>query len=240
MEEVLRALYRLQQIDSELDELDDSGGELPGEVDGLKKKIDSLTAAIEGEEKKLKDLKQSRAVSTGALEDLRERHRSLNERLRTVRNNKEYEATTAEIEAAEGELQAKERSMVTLDAQEALIIRDTEELSRQREELNKEIDEKSGTLATIRETHADEIEELRQKREDAVKLVSPDLLKRYHHIRTAYPDAVVKVRKNACSGCYRAIPAQMIVEMRRFERVFTCEHCGRILVDEEIATVPTV
>jgi predicted nucleic acid-binding Zn-ribbon protein len=240
VEEALRALYRLQQIDLELDELDDSSGELPIEVEGLRRKIDALSAAIEAEETKHKDLKQSRIVAVGALEDQRERLRNLNERLRTVRNNKEYEATTAEIETAEGEIQAKERGMVTLDAQEAIIIRDTEELSRQREELVREVDEKSGTLATIRETHADEVTELKNAREAVEKEVTPELMKRYKHIRTAYPDAVVRVRKGACSGCYRAIPPQMIVEMRRYEQLFICEHCGRILVDEEITNVTTI
>lgn len=240
MEEILRALYKLQQIDLELDELDDSGGELPVEVEGLRRKIDALSAAVESEESKLKELKQTRAAANDALNDLRERLRNLNERLRTVRNNKEYEATTHEIEAAEGDILAKERSMVTLDSQEALIIRDMEELTRQRDEIARDVDEKSGTLATIRETHADEVTELRNSREAVEKEVSPELLKRYKHIRTAYPDAVVRIRKGACSGCYRAIPPQMIVELRRYEQLFICEHCGRMLVDEEITSVPTV
>lgn len=240
MEEVLRALYRLQQIDLELDELNDGGGDLPAEVDQLQKKIDELSAAMAVEEGKLRDLRESRTGANNAINDMRERVKMLNERLRTVRNNKEYEATTADIASAEEELLSMERSTTTVNTQEAMLIRDIETINRQREELVKEMDEKNDTLTTIRDTHADEINALRTAREEVAAQISEDLLKRYRHIRTAHDDAVVKVRKGACNGCYRAIPPQTLVEMRRSEQLFTCEHCGRIIVDEEVAASVSV
>ena len=235
MEEVLRALYKLQQIDLELDELNEGGGDLPSEVDALQRRIDDLSAAISAEEEKLRQLREARAGSNDAVNDLRERVKMLNERLRTVRNNKEYEATTNDIAAAEVELQSMERSATTVNTQEAMLIRDIEGLSRQRDELLRESEEKSETLSTIRDTQADEVNDLRQQKAEMAAQLSPELIKRYQHIRTAHEDAVVKVRKGACSGCYRAISPQTLVEMRRFEQLFTCEHCGRLLIDEEIA-----
>lgn len=240
MEEVLRALYRLQQIDLELDELNEGSGDLPTDIESLQRRIDDLTASQNAEEAKLKEVRDSRGNSNVAAQELRDRIKMLNERLRTVRNNKEYEATTNDIAAAEVELQTLERSTTTVNTQEAMLIRDIEGISRQREELVKEMEEKKETLASIRDTHADEVAELRTAREEIASQLSQDLMKRYNHIRTAYGDAVVKVRKGACSGCYRAITPQTLVEMRRFEQIFTCEHCGRLIVDEEIATSVTV
>lgn len=240
MEEVLRALYRLQQIDLELDELNDGGGDLPAEVEQLQRRMDELSAAMAVEEDKLRALRESRTGSNNAINELRERVKMLNERLRTVRNNKEYEATTSDIAIAEEELQTMERSTTTVNTQEAMLIRDIETINRQREDVVKELEEKNDTLTTIRDTHADEINALRNARQEAVSQLADDQLKRYNHIRTAHADAVVKVRKGACSGCYRAIPPQTLVEMRRSEQLFTCEHCGRIIVDEEIAASVTV
>lgn len=239
MEEVLRALYRLQQIDLELDELNDGGGDLPTEVEQLQKRVDELSAAMGVEEDKLRALRESRAGSNNAINELRERVKMLNERLRTVRNNKEYEATTSDIAIAEEELQTMERSTTTVNTQEAMLIRDIEGINRQREEVVKELEEKNDTLTTIRDTHADEINALRSARQEALSQLAADQIKRYNHIRTAHADAVVKSRKGACSGCYRAIPPQTLVEMRRSEQLFTCEHCGRIIVDEEIAASVT-
>jgi predicted nucleic acid-binding Zn-ribbon protein len=235
VEEVLRALYRLQQIDLELDELDDGGGDLPAEVESLQTRVNQVSSMVEGEETRLHELRRNRGTSSATITEIRDRIRMLNERLRTVRNNKEYEATTNEIAAAEEELVNVERSMSSFDTDEAGIMREIEMLGRQRDEINNELEEKSGTLRSLRETHSDEIASLRAQKEGAAKLVNDDLLKRYEHIRTAYNDAVVKLRKGACSGCYRAITPQTIIEMRRNDQLFFCEHCGRILVDEEIA-----
>jgi predicted nucleic acid-binding Zn-ribbon protein len=88
VEEVLRALYRLQQIDTELDELDDGGGDLPTEVDGLNQRVSDLTALVEAEEAKLHELRRSRSGSNVTMQELRDRVIALNDRLRTVRNNK--------------------------------------------------------------------------------------------------------------------------------------------------------
>ena len=41
--------------------------------------------------------------------------------------------------------------------------------------------------------------------------------------------AVVRIRKRACSGCFKQIPPQRIQEIRRGDRIFSCDSCGRIL-----------
>jgi predicted nucleic acid-binding Zn-ribbon protein len=240
VEEVLRALYRLQQIDLELDELNEGSADLPGEVQELEQRIVTLQSSIEAEEQRLHDLRRGRNDSKATIETMRERIRELNERLRTVRNNREYEATTHDIAAAEAELQGTERSMLGLDGEEANIMRGIETLKGQKEDAATELEEKSGTMKMLHETHADEINELRTTRESLVGQLDEELLRRYNHIRTAYHDAVVKVRKGACAGCYRAITPQTIIEMRRNEQMFICEHCGRILVDEETVASVTV
>ena len=238
MEEVLRSLYRLQQIDLELDELNEGSADLPAEVQELEQRVKTLQTSIETEEQRLHDLRRGRNDSKSGVEALRERIRDLNERLRTVRNNREYEATTADIASAEAELQGTERSMMSLDGDEANIMRGIETLKGQKEEAATELEEKSGTMKLLHETHADELNELRAAREAIVASLDEELLQRYMHIRTAYSDAVVKVRKGACAGCYRSITPQVIIEMRRNEQMYICEHCGRIIVDEEtIASV---
>jgi predicted nucleic acid-binding Zn-ribbon protein len=223
----------------QLDELDEGSGDLPGEVETLRQQADALSASIEAEEKKLNDLQKTRSSSTGVIQDLRERIKMLNERLRTVRNNKEYEATTSEIEAAEAELKSKESGFTSFDSGESEVRRAIENLMQRREETLRELDEKTGTLTMINETHADELNQLRSAREEMIGQVGGELMKKYQHIRTAHADAVVKVRKGACTGCYRAITPQTIVEMRKGEQIFICEHCGRMLVDEEIAASVT-
>jgi predicted nucleic acid-binding Zn-ribbon protein len=57
----------------------------------------------------------------------------------------------------------------------------------------------------------------------------------YERIRKAKGGlAVVPVKRNACGGCYNAVPPQKVLELRRNNKIYTCEHCGRILVSDEI------
>jgi hypothetical protein len=62
----------------------------------------------------------------------------------------------------------------------------------------------------------------------------------YARVRKAYRNglAVVRIERNACGGCFNQIPPQRQLEIRQRKKIIVCEHCGRILVDDEIA-MPT-
>jgi len=46
---------------------------------------------------------------------------------------------------------------------------------------------------------------------------------------------VVSVERSACGGCFNRIPPQLKIEIESRKRILSCEHCGRVLVDDEIA-----
>jgi len=66
--------------------------------------------------------------------------------------------------------------------------------------------------------------------------VDTRLLASYERIRRSYKNglAVVPVLRDACGGCYNAIPPQRQSEVGQRKKVLVCENCGRILVDEEL------
>ena len=45
--------------------------------------------------------------------------------------------------------------------------------------------------------------------------------------------AVVSVKRDACGGCFNKIPPQRQLDIKLHKKIIICEHCGRILVDEE-------
>ncbi|HRI30264.1 MAG TPA: C4-type zinc ribbon domain-containing protein, partial [Candidatus Kapabacteria bacterium] len=71
------------------------------------------------------------------------------------------------------------------------------------------------------------------RRTELTTTIQPNILEEYERIRTFHTDAAVKVRRNCCSGCFSAVPPQKLVEMRtKLDLIFTCEHCGRILITD--------
>ena len=58
----------------------------------------------------------------------------------------------------------------------------------------------------------------------------------YDRIRKNYRNglAVVPVERDACGGCFNAIPPQKQSEIRQRKKIMVCENCGRILVDRDL------
>ena len=72
--------------------------------------------------------------------------------------------------------------------------------------------------------------------DEARKQVEPRLLASYVKIRGNYRNglAVVPVERDACGGCFNAIPPQKQSEIKQHKKIMICENCGRILVDDTL------
>ena len=68
-------------------------------------------------------------------------------------------------------------------------------------------------------------------------IIEERYLTAYKRIRGAARNglAVVMVDRDACGGCFNKIPHQRQMEIKMHKKVIVCEHCGRILVDQNIA-----
>jgi predicted nucleic acid-binding Zn-ribbon protein len=47
--------------------------------------------------------------------------------------------------------------------------------------------------------------------------------------------AVVPVERDSCGGCFNKIPPQKQLDIAMRKKIIVCEHCGRIVVDMELA-----
>jgi predicted nucleic acid-binding Zn-ribbon protein len=71
---------------------------------------------------------------------------------------------------------------------------------------------------------------------EAKEHVDSRLLASYEKIRNSYRNglAVVPVERDACGGCFNAIPPQKQSEIKQHKKIMVCENCGRILVDSDL------
>jgi predicted nucleic acid-binding Zn-ribbon protein len=78
--------------------------------------------------------------------------------------------------------------------------------------------------------------ELRTLSDAARVHIEERLIKAYDKIRTSYRNglAVVTVKRDSCGGCFNKIPPQIQLEIAMRKKIIACEHCGRILVDDQI------
>ena len=236
IEEALRNLYRLQKIDSKVDEIQILKGELPMEVKDLEDELAGLKTRITKIED---DLAQVEANITNRKNTIKESEsliKKYQKQQNNVKNNREFDALSKEIEMQKLEIQLNEKRIREAEVETAQrteqidlakkAIKDKEKnLKIKREELER----------IIEETDAEE-KTLQKKSKDQASKIEDRLLQAYHRIRSSYRNglAVVTVNRDACGGCYNAIPPQTQMEIRQHKKIIICEHCGRVLVDELI------
>lgn len=235
-EEKLKSLYKLQKIDSKIDEIKILKGELPMEVKdledeltGLKTRVDKIDDEINAVEEGITNRKNSIKESDSLVKKYQKQQNN-------VKNNREFEALSKEIELQKLDVQLHEKKIreateeITAKqeyktASEKVIKTKEKELKNKKSELDK----------IIEETEAEE-KALIKKSKDAQTKIETRFLDAYHRIRTNYKNglAVVSVQRDSCGGCFNAIPPQLQAEIRQHKRITLCEHCGRILVAEEM------
>jgi len=236
VEEKLSSLVNLQKIDSKLDEIRILKGELPMEVSDLEDEIQGLHARqtrIEEEVNGVTEFINQRKEAIKEAEALVKKYEKQSD---NVKNNREFEAINKEIEMQQLEVKLAEKHIK--DANEEI-----GEKAVLLEKAKKNIAAKEGVLSTkkselekiISANEKEEKQYLKQA-EEAKTAVDPRLLASYEKIRSNYRNglAVVPVERDACGGCFYAIPPQKQSEIRQHKKVMVCENCGRILVDEEL------
>lgn len=236
IEEKLGSLVRLQKIDSKLDEIKILKGELPMEVADLEDELQGLRARETRIEEEINGVTEYIEERKNAIKDSEDLLKKYEKDSDNVKNNREFEAINKEIEMQQLEIKLAEKHIK--DANEEIA-----EKVVLLEKAKKNIATKEGSLE-IKKAELEKIIVANEKEEkqflklsaEAKEEVEPRLLTSYQKIRGNFRNglAVVPVVRDACGGCFYAIPPQKQSEIKQHKKIIACENCGRILVDEEL------
>ena len=236
METKLRRLYALQQIDTKLDELEEEKGDLPSEIKELEGKDAQLKSQLAALEQTMKGAFMKRDEADSEIISLKAKVEKYKAQQFQVKNNKQYDALTKEMDYAAETIAKLEKEMELLEGKAVLAKSDIETLKTQVEELDKVLGEKKGALAEVSKSTAAEEQKYSHERQKIVARITKSDLASYERIRKAKKGkAIVVVKRNACGGCFNRVPPQKLLELRQNDKIYTCEHCGRIIVSDEIA-----
>ena len=236
VEEKLKGLFELQTIDSKIDELEILKGELPMEVKDLEDEIAGLETRFRRINENVEDLEGEISRYNSNIQEANALIERYTKQSDNVKNNREYEALTKELEMQRLDIQLFEKKIreanVALDAKKETLSATEERLNGKKADL----EAKRVELEAIQEKTAKEEEKLRKKSDRARKKIEDRLLKAYNKIRASYRNglAVVTVERSSCGGCYNKVPPQLQLEISMRKKVIVCEHCGRVLVDDNI------
>lgn len=263
VEEKLRTLYSLQEADSAIDKILQQRGELPVEVENLENEVAELkakavqvNAEIDEANEAITGYKHEIVVCDTTIEKYKNQ-------MDSVSNSREYDSLSKEAENQELLRQIAQKKVT--DTKDEILQKKTvladlkEEISVRSEDLKAKKEE----LAHIVEETSKEEKALRAKRDECAALIDARTMSAYERIRESEKNhlAVVSVyyssskdsegvdskntdvRKGisdgtlsgACGGCFSTIILQRLLDVYSNKKLVICEHCGRIIVSDEIA-----
>ena len=233
VEDKLKALFELQQVDTGIDRIKILRGELPLEVQDLEDEVEGLETRIKNFDKEISVLQESISKKNNEIVTSKGLIKKYQDQQNNVRNNREFDSISKEIEFQTLEIELSEKRKKEFSVQ-------VDEKKVQIAESQKLLDDRKGDLQNkkselneiISDTKKEE-ENLNKRASEIQKIVEQRLVIAYQKIRTNARNglAVVSVQRDACGGCFNKIPPQRQLDIRSHKKIIVCEYCGRILVD---------
>ncbi len=230
MQKQIELLMKLQDIDYFMGELERSKDYLPGMMEDLCRETEEIKEALETHKKRLVEAKleqKSLDIEIGANNEALEKYQ---QQMLNIKTNREYDALTLEI--------GKAKEVVALAEDKILLLMD--EIS----ELEEKIEEYTSNAGSTAKRNADQLDQLQMQidsvgekirmkndeRKNVLVRIPKRLTSSYERIRKGRGgDVVVPVKRRSCGACYKQLEPRVIQEIRKGDKVITCDSCGRIL-----------
>ena len=231
MRESLDRLMELQEVDLKLSEIEELRGNLPQEVESLKQDLEETKQTLKESDKRIKEINSSIRDIEANITQADTKLKKYKEQLYAVTTNKEYDALTDEIESLQNAINESENQTLDLMTERET----SEEESKNSHALSKEIEQDLKSRTKELNKRINETEYLK-KRDKITPKIAQSMISKYERIREARNGrAVVPIVRSSCGGCFHRLPPQLIVEVKKMEKIINCESCGRVLVHQEIA-----
>ena len=237
VEDKLKALYKLQLIDTKIDKIKIVRGELPLEVQDLADEVTGLQTRIDKINEEITDLERGISDKKNLIVESETSIVKYKEQQNNVRNNREFDSLTKEIEFQELEIELANKRVKEAKAKiqhkKDSLTESVEKIDSRKEDLILKQNELDNIIA---ETEKEE-ESLAKLSLKAENTIDDRLIIAYKRTRRSVRNglAVVSVERESCGGCFNKIPPQRQLDIRLRKKVLVCEHCGRIMVDPELA-----
>jgi predicted nucleic acid-binding Zn-ribbon protein len=234
MADQFELLKQLQVLDGELFRLRKAAEDRPRELEAAAAKVAEQEEKLKAAEGQVKVLQLAQKEKEIELQTREAQVKKLQGQLFQIKTNKEYTAMQHEIDSHKADNSLLEEAILkTFDAIDQAIKGRAEQEQRVAKEqawLRQERERIQGELDTIR----GQIAGLESSRATLIPAVPPESLAVYERVLQIRDGlAMVPVLNDACGGCYRRLPPQVINQVYMKATLVTCESCNRILYFDE-------
>mgnify|MGYP001466001823 FL=1 len=228
-------LVELQDIDSQLDDLNGLLGDLPKMVEELNEQESRLLSKIEEDKTRLKEINLSLKKSETANSETQEKINKLTDQLFLVTNNKQYDALTNEIDHFKEQKDENDSHIILSMDEKEILEKSISENETSLEDLKTNLGIRRKKLETALSETSEEKDALEKSREEQISKIDSSTIQIYTKVISARSGvAVVSLSGDACGGCGAALPIQMASEIRAAAaHTHRCDNCGRFVYSKK-------
>ena len=229
----LALLRELQTIDIRVSKIEEELEGIPQEIAEIKAEFNQAKIECEAKEAGKAEAEKERRNLEAGLADSTEHLHERENKLDSIKTNKEYQAALKEI--ADGKRSNKER-----EDQILVLMEKIEQLSQETTQLSALMAEKETEFKNDEEELLRKSKELEKEQEEEAKelklveaKVDAAMLRKYQSISQKYIDPIAGVMKGICQGCNMNIPPQMYIELLKSKKFHFCPKCYRFVFADE-------
>jgi len=228
-------LVELQDIDSQLDDLNGLLGDLPKMVEELNEQESRLISKLKEDKTRLKDINLSLKKSETANSETQEKINKLTDQLFLVTNNKQYDALTNEIDHFKEQKDENDSHIISSMDEKEILEKSMNENETSLEDLKTDLGIRRKKLETALSETSEEKAALEKSREQQISKIDFSTIQIYTKVISARSGiAVVSLSGDACGGCGAALPIQMASEIRAAAaHTHRCDNCGRFVYSKK-------
>ena len=228
-------LVELQDIDSQLDDLNGLLGDLPKMVEELNEQESRLISKLKEDKTRLKEINLSLKKSETANFEIQEKINKLTDQLFLVTNNKQYDALTNEIDHFKEQKDENDSHIISSMDEKEILEKSMNENETSLEDLKTDLGIRRKKLETALSETSEEKAALEKSREKQISKIDSSTIQIYTKVISARSGvAVVSLSGDACGGCGAALPIQMASEIRAAAaHTHRCDNCGRFVYSKK-------
>jgi len=228
-------LVELQQIDIETGKVKAFLQDVPARIRTLDQRLEEFVGNIENDEEAISEInKKYRTYESDVQSNLSKIQKS-QEKLRSVKTNKEYQSSLKEIEGLKAINSKIEDEMLEFLEKIDKAEKDLKERKQYYSEIVDETGREKDSISQIAGQNKEKLLELESARLVIAAGLDAGLLDIFNRQRMKQIDdvAIVEVKDAVCQGCNINIPPQMYNELQRNNSLKNCPSCERLIYWED-------
>jgi predicted nucleic acid-binding Zn-ribbon protein len=152
------------------------------------------------------------------------------QQMMSIKTNKEYDALVAQIDAVKTEISSNETELLETIDRIANLEKEIVEAKEKSEQIEENNTRQLGVLQEKIDSIGDKVSAKVSEREQISAQIPRRTLSIYERVRKGKGGtAVVVVKKRACGSCYKALTPRQVQEIKKGDKIHTCENCGSLL-----------